>query len=210
MSRAQNTGTLIEVTKSYIRPVMFVSLDFPTAALYLHDGVGVLAWGGFEWRGIGDYGGVEAIEEGDDVTPYSIRLRMSAMNTDLVTEVLGSDFSLRNVHIYAGFLTDGGALVDTPDEIWSGRTDVADIVTGAQAGVVLTCESDLAKFARSSGRLFSEAHLKDKYPDDTFFDYMPQMQDQQIIWTETRGGQVGSQFRGRASNGPSDPGRYYP
>lgn len=197
MSRVSNVGTVIELAKQFVHPVTFVHLDFVAIQVRMHDHLGVISWGGFEWNGVGDYGGVDTVEEGDQVSPFAIRLRLSSLGTTLAAETLSGNFALRPVKLYLGFLNDHGALVDTPELIWSGRTDVADVVAGADGGIVMTCESDLAKFDRASGKFFASSELQATYPDDTFFDYMPKMQDLVLVWTETRGSTVGNNFSGR-------------
>lgn len=192
MSRDLSTDAVTELDSAHVRPVMFASLDFDSGTLYLHDAIGTYTWGGHDWVGLGDFGGVELIEEGEDATPYAVRLRLSGIDTAIAAEALGESYYLRDVVLYVGFLDASNVLVDTPDTIWTGQMDVMDIQAGAESVIMLTCESYLAKLDRINGKLFSDAELKSNHASDTFFEYLPRMQELKLIWAETRAGSMGN------------------
>lgn len=81
---------------------------------------------------------------------------------------------------------------DTPYHLWEGKADVPTIIKDAElATIQLRCESELAAFDRSSALLFSEPEIKKRYPTDTFFRYMPAMQERVIVWQESKSGRPG-------------------
>ena len=194
MARTISAGGITAVNSAHVRPAMFCSLDFDSGTLYVHDGLGTHTWGGHDWLGLGDFGGVDLIEEGEQATPYGVRLRLSGLDATTATEALTGDYHLRAVELYVGFLDAANALVDDPDLVWSGQMDTIDVVTGTENMILVTCESYLAKLERSCGKLFTDAEQRKAYSADTFFKYLPQMQDLRLIWGETRAGQVGSVF----------------
>lgn len=208
MSRDLTSAAITEIGGTHVRPVMFAMLDFDSGTLYLHDGIGTYTWGGHDWVGLGDFGGVELIEEGEDATPYAVRLRLSGIDTAIAAEALGESYYLRDVALYVGFLNASNVLVDTPDTIWTGQMDVMDVQAGAESAILLTCESYLAKLDRIGGRLFSDAELRGTYSTDTFFKYLPRMQELKLIWAETRAGSMGNDRSIWGRFGPGPGGGY--
>ena len=169
MSRTLTTAAVTELDGSHVRPLMFCSLDFDSGTLYVHNGLGTYTWGGHDWLGLGDFGGGDLIEEGEQATPYAVRLRLSGLDSTMATEALTGDYHLRDVILYVGFLSSSNALVDTPDLIWSGQMDTIDVVAGAENQILVTCESHLARLDRSNGKLYTDAEQRKAYSADTFF-----------------------------------------
>ena len=73
---------------------------------------------------------------------------------------------------------------------------------------MLTCESYLAKLDRINGKLFSDAELKSNYATDTFFEFLPRMQELKLIWAETRAGSMGNDRSIWGRFGPGPGGGY--
>jgi hypothetical protein len=249
------------------RQVIFCSIAYTGGTVYLHDSIGTITWGGQSWLGVGTFGGIETVEEGEEVSPYSLTASLSGVDITLAPEVLAGNFAQANIAIYFGMLDAGQNLLgesgtaqagaattitlaagasatndiyngrvvrivsgtgagssgtitdyvgatkvatiavawavnpasgsgyvidDLPVEWWAGKVDTADVVLEEDsATITLTCESRLADFDRASGLLYTEATLQTEYLDDTFFQYLPAMQDKVVEWKETRGGTVG-------------------
>lgn len=186
MSRDIGTSNSAALDAAHVRPVTFVSLAFDSGTLYLHDNIGLCTWGGHDWQGVGDFGSVDLIEEGEQAAPFAVRLRLSGLDATIVNEALGEDYFLRSVLIYIGFFNSANALIETPSTIWSGQMDTMDVQVGAENVVLLTCESYLARLDRINGKLFTDAEQRIAYSADTFFSYLPKMQEVTFIWGETR------------------------
>ncbi len=192
MTRTLASAAGTHVDGAHVRPLMFARLEFDAGTLYLHDGIGTVTWGGFPWLGVGDFGSVELIEEGEQASPFAVRLRLSGLDTTIAASALTENYHLRPVDLYIGFMSASNALVATPDLIWSGQMDVMDVQAGAENAVIMTCESYLAKLDRINGKLFTDAEQKNLYATDTFFTYLPRMQDLKLIWAESRAGSMGN------------------
>lgn len=180
------------------RPVLFVELTLSASTLRLHDYVGDIVWNSLTWTGVGSFGRIDVVEEGEQVSPYALTLTLSNIDTTLAPEAIGGELDQTAVAIYWGMLDDGAALLADPVELWSGVVDATDIIASRVNGAIsVTCESDLGRFSRISGALFSAEDLRASYVGDTFFNYLPNMQDLVIEWKETRGSSVGTQAAGR-------------
>lgn len=267
MTRGLPASYITALDTGHWRPVTFCSIAYTGGTLYLHDSGGTIVWGGQTWLGVGAFGGIDTVEEGEEVSPYSLTATLSGVDITLAPEVLNGNFARAAITIYFGMLGDGPVLLgetgtaqggaattitlaagasavndfyngrvvrivfgtgagssgtitdyvgstkvatvssawatnpasgsgyvidDLPVEWWSGKVDTADVaVSEESATITLTCESLLVAFDRASGLLFTEATLQREYPDDTFFRFLPSMQDKQIVWQETRGGSIG-------------------
>lgn len=125
-----------------VRPVMFVDLEIPGDRQRLNDSNLTIPWNGFDWQGVGTYGGMEAIEEGQDLIAQPVKLTLSGVETNLITDAMTTQYQGQPVVIYVAPLNvDTLALTDPPEEVWSGFMDV--MVGEADHGVgkiTLTCE----------------------------------------------------------------------
>lgn len=183
MSRNLSTELITEIESDTIRFLLFVKLEFDSGTIYLHNGIGTLTWDSNDWLGVGDFGSIEQIQEGTELSPYSLVLLLSGLDASLMDEALNQDYYLRPVTLYFGSLdTSTGALVADPDELWSGKMDSADVALGAVNGIRLTCESDFAVFDQANNSRYSDAHQQRDYPGDLLFQYMEQMVDTVLVW----------------------------
>lgn len=183
MSRGLNAALITQLESDTLRFVLFVKLEFDSGTIYLHNGIGTLTWGSNDWLGVGDFGSIEQIEEGTELSPYSLVLLLSGLDASLMDEAMNQDYYLRPITLYFGSLnTSTGALVADPDELWAGKMDTAEVSIGVVNGIRLTCESDFAVFDQSNNSRFSDAHQQRDYSGDLIFQYMEQMIDTVVVW----------------------------
>jgi hypothetical protein len=182
MSRDINAALLTASTDEVFRPVVFVDLGFDSGTVYVHNGIGTITWGGNPYLGVGDFGAIDAIDEGPDISPYSITLMLSGLDSSLMDEAENQDYYLRPIAIYLGGLDADGALVADPDEIWSGFMDVMEYVIGSENAIKLTCESAMAVFDRVNASLYTNESQQAAHTGDTIFEYLTQMQDAKLNW----------------------------
>ena len=222
MSRGLSTAIVNALKDDVVRPVTFARLDFSSSTLYLHDSIGTFTWGGNDWLGVGDFGSVSAIEEGTDISPYSITLTLSGLDSTIAD--IGSagteDYYLRDVDIYLGLLDEDEALIEDPSPIWSGFMDVMTLVTGTQSNnsIALTCESELAKIDRSADLKYTHVQQQRVNSNDLFFEYLHEIEGVKILWKDPKssnlgvgsggagGGGGGGGGGGRTRNPRHDPG----
>lgn len=191
---ASNLVTL--TTADNFRFLLFVKLEFDSGNVYLHNGVGTITWGSQDWLGVGDFGSVEPIEEGVELSPYELVLLLSGIDADLIDEVMNQDYYLRPVTLYFGALTEGtGALTADPDELWAGFISMADVSRGQLNGIRLTCDSEFAMFERANNSRFSDADLQRNYSGDLLLQYAEQMEERQVVWGGAEQG-LGGRNRG--------------
>ena len=202
MSRDLASNTAAQYAATHVNPIIFVKLEFDTAApnstgtIRLHNGLGTYNWNANDgagiraWQGTGDLGQISAIEEGDEISPYSIQLTLSGIDTSIAAEAARETYYQRPVTLYVGALNASDELVATPDVIWTGFIDTMDAVLGGDNGdsIVLTAESELAMFDRSSNYLYTNAQQQSDSSGDTFFTHLQEMEDLTLDWGKRKAG----------------------
>tara|TARA_A100001035_G_scaffold279577_1_gene281412 strand:+ start:561 stop:1259 length:699 start_codon:yes stop_codon:yes gene_type:complete len=209
MSRDLAANTAAQYAANHVNPIIFVKLEFDTGApnstgtIRLHNGLGTYVWddgsGNQQWYGTGDLGQISAIEEGDEISPYSIELTLSGIDSQIAAEAARETYYQRPVTLYIGALNASDTLVATPDVIWTGFIDTMDAVLGGGDGdaIRVTAESELAMFERSSNYLYTNAQQQHDSPigpdsnnpqPDTFFTHLQEMEDLTLDWGKRKAG----------------------
>lgn len=197
MSRGLAAANVTASIANHVRPILFVELQFGSGTVYLHNAVGSYVWGSQTWSGIGDLGAVSPIEEGDDLTPFAVRLTLSGISSSLLTTAQGVQIFNKRVRIYIGFIGEDGALVTTPDEIWSGAMQTMAITLGENNAITLTAESELIAHRFANGAMFTDEDQQKRYSGDKFFEFLAQMQDARIQWGPGATGGTNDVLQGR-------------
>lgn len=186
MSRPFLPDSLAAFDLPYVTVLTFVKMEFAASTVYVHNGIGSYTWGGEDWLGVGSLGSVSQLEEGSDVSPYSITLTLSALDATLSGQALNEDYFMRPVTVYVGVLSADDELLDDPLPMWAGFMDVMSITAGQEGGsgdqIIVTCESELAAFDRSANLRYTNQTQQRLYPSDTFFEFMPKIEGLKIKW----------------------------
>jgi hypothetical protein len=215
MSRGLSALNLEASQAAHVRPIIFAKLEFGAGTEYLHNALGTYTWGSQTWTGLGDLAEVGPIEEGDELSPYAVELRLNALNTELLTNAQGVQIFERRATLYMGFLGDDGALVDAPDEFWSGSMETMPIsLGGEQDSISLVCESEMIMHSYANGALFTDEDQQKRYAGDKGFEFLAQMVDARIQWgpnpfpsahDAARGGAIIVRDAPWGVNGPGGP-----
>lgn len=204
MSRGFSSAINTALQSSTVRLVTFADLDFASGNLYVHDGLGTYNWGGNDWLGVGDFGGISSVEEGAEVSPYSLNLTLSGLDAALVATALTENYFMRDVKVYLGLLNDVDALIDTPTQIWSGFMDVMSVTAGASGGdsITLTAESELGRFDRSANLRYTDTMLRKRDATDKFFEFLKDIEGVKVSWGKKTSDQL---VGGSAGGGGTSP-----
>lgn len=192
MSRGLSASVISALESSTVRLITFAELDFASGTLYVHDGIGTYTWGSNDWLGVGDFGGISSVEEGSEVSPYSLNLTLSGLDAGLVSTALTENYFMRDVNIYLGLLDADDSLIDTPTQIWAGFMDVMSLTAGANGGdsITLTAESELSKFDRSANLRYTDTMLRKRDATDKFFEFLKDIEGVKISWGKNNSGNL--------------------
>ena len=208
MSRGLSSPNVTASTALHVRPLPFLKCAFDSGTLYLHLGVGTYVWGSQTWTGMGALGQIGSLDEGVDLSPFGVSVRLNALDSTLLAIAEGEEVFNRRVTVYVGFLDENGALIDTPAERWSGWGDSLAIQLGGdQDGLELQCESEMRFFDRSNGARFTDEDQQTRYSGDVMFQYLDQMIDARVTWGPSGNvASVGAPTRGDNLPGVPHPG----
>jgi hypothetical protein len=184
MSRGFPTAVATALSAGHVVLVTFAKLEFPSGTIYVHNSIGTYTWGGQDWLGTGDFGEISQIEEGADVSPYKITLTLSGLDATISGAALNEDYYMHPATVYLGALDADDVLVADPTVVWEGAMDQMDISIGADGGdsIQLTAESELARFAKSSGKKYTHSQQQNDHSGDVLFEFMADIEDAKIRW----------------------------
>lgn len=205
MSRFSQAPIQTALSASHVRLLVFAKLEFGTGTSRIHNGIGSYTWndgtGSAEWFGLGEFGGVSAIEEGRDVSAYGVTLTLSALpqfelatDQSVAEEALNQNYYMKPVTLYVGILDSDDGFLESggttyyPTEVWSGFMDSMTVQVGTDQGdsITLVCESHLAQFERNRGLLYTNAwqqsRLDEAFDGDLFFSHMQDIEGAKYQW----------------------------
>lgn len=184
MSRGFPAAVLTALSSQHVALVTFAKLEFPSGTLYVHNSLGTYTWGGNDWLGTGDLGEISQLQEGAEVSPYKITLSLSGLDSTISGAALTEDYYLQPVTVYLGALASDDTLIADPTIVWEGAMDQMELSVGAEGGdaIVLTAESELARFDRASNLKYTDAQLQTDFSGDLAFEFMSDIEGSKIRW----------------------------
>ena len=202
MSRGFPSDVLTALSSEHVALVTFAKLEFPSGTLYLHNSIGTYTWGGNDWLGTGDLGEISQLEEGAQISPYKITLSLSGLDATISGAALTEDYYLQPVTVYIGVLNANDVLIADPTIVWEGAMDQMELSVGAADGdvIVLTAESELARFDKASNLKYTDAQLQSDSAGSLGFEFMADIEGAKIRWGDPNSDAV--------AGGPANPNIY--
>lgn len=195
MTRGVDSEIISNIEAGTYAPAFLIVGEFEDSEgvsdpLYLWTGIGTLPYDGNDYVGTGSLLTIEGLQEILDVVSRGLTVTLDGIGT---AEVNGEgdsilDLAYRTEYQNRPFtlslcLIDLGdrSIIGTPQIMFSGLMDVMDPQEdGEIATITLTVENALVALERPVGRTYTSADQKERYPDDTFFDQMPELQNMEI------------------------------
>ena len=202
MSRGFPSAVLTALSSDHVALVTFAKLEFPSGTIYLHNSIGTYTWGGNDWLGTGDLGEISQLEEGAEISPYKITLSLSGLDATISGAALTEDYYLQPVTVYIGVLNANDVLIADPTIVWEGAMDQMELSIGAADGdvIVLTAESELARFDKASNLKYTDAQLQSDSAGSLGFEFMADIEGAKIRWGDPNSDAV--------AGGPARPNIY--
>jgi len=193
ISAAEETAATAEIT----RPVFLAKLDFasgiirvcdvPFSLFYDDDGDMVDE----EFKGVGDLGGISAIEETTEGKTNRVTLMLTGVKASMVSIALNEVWRWRRATIYKGFLDADDDWVDDPKVRFQGWMEAMPVKfgdDGAPATIELSIVSRMAKWEKAyDNPLWADADHQKKRPGDLAFQFMTEIAGgKEVFWGKTR------------------------
>ena len=185
MSQKRLDETLsAETEKQVVRPIILAEFDFGETVDRAWSGIGQLSWDSKIWYGAGNLGKVSTVEETTELKATGASFQLSGIPADLITKVSTAKIQGHKARMYLGFINeDFTTLIADPFLIFDGRMDTAEIADGGDtATITLTAESRLRDLERVRTRRYTDADQQSRFPGDKGLEYVPSLQDKQIVW----------------------------
>ena len=178
MTRTTPASLLTALSQPEVLPFYAVEMLFTSAPVRFWTGYGDRTINSQTYTGTGNLLSISGLEEANDLSAKSITLKLSGIPSSLVSLALQEPYQRRVCSIYFG-TTD----TQTPIEVFSGLMDVMTIEDGSEtSNISLTVESKLIRLEKSSNWRYTEGSHKSRYASDTFFSYLSDLQDRDIVW----------------------------
>jgi hypothetical protein len=183
MSRDLSTDNLTAVTADVFHDILFAELDFPSATVRAHNGLGTITWGGHEWLGVGSFGTVTGVEEDSTLSKKTVVYTLSGIPNDMISLALNDYYQGRAAKVYLGFLDlTTGQLVDDPVLLDQGRLDVPETEEGESVTINITAESRVSQWERPRARRHTNADQQARFPGDRGLEFVSQAAQKEINW----------------------------
>lgn len=178
MTRSTPASLLTALSQPEVLPFYAVEMLFDSAPVRFWTGYGNRTISSNVYTGTGNLLSITGIDEVNDLSAKSITLQLSGVPASLVSLALQEPYQRRACKIYFG-TTD----TTTPIEVFSGLMDVMTIEDSGETSVIsLTVESKLVRLEKASNWRYTNESQKARYPSDTFFSYVSNLQDRDIVW----------------------------
>jgi len=182
MSRGISVANAAEVDAPHREAVVLASLAFDTP-IYVHTRIGPIVFGGNTYVGVGDFGGVESVEETEVVAPGPFRLVLSGVDSTYISEAMDAGNYGDIVTVYLGFVDDTGSLVSDPEILGRGEFEFAAIEIGEdESRIVVVVQHELAALNTSNGSRWTDEDQQRRFPGDTFFSFSADSVEKTLSW----------------------------
>ena len=186
MARDLTAAVEAELDKNEVRLGLFVEIIFDGGPFRVWSGVGVRTLGGNSFTGVGNFGGIDKIEESaGDIRAAGIAMTLSGIDVTLLSIALQEEFQGRPVTVWLQmFDIDWGEIGD-PIQLNKYRCDYPVIDKGGETfSITVFAESMLADLERPRVRRFTHEDQQALSPGDTFLSRVASIQSAEIVWTK--------------------------
>lgn len=185
MARDLTAGFITEIDARELRAELLVNMEFDSGDVHFWTGLGSLVWDSNIYLGVGDLLSVGRIEESSVTKASGTTLILSGVKASLISTALNEDYQGRKAEIYFAVFTTSGLVVGNPYRIFAGKMDVMEIeLTGETGSISVSIENELIDLFRANGRNYTPEDQKSAYPGDKGLDFIPLIQDTEIVWKE--------------------------
>lgn len=173
-----------EVTAAELSPIILVQAEFDSGDTNLWSGYGNIVFDGDNYTGAGNLLQISSIEETEDIEARGVTITVSGIPSSLISIALSENYQDRPIKIWFGALNEStGALISDPELMFRGRMDTMQITEdGETALIAVRAENNLIALKRPRERRYTSDDQKLDYSTDTFFDQVPALQDDEIVW----------------------------
>lgn len=194
MARNLTAAMVTAVTNGTIMPILLAKITTGGGDIRVWTGIGDLSFdagdgdGAQTYSGIGAFGGISAIQESQDLKASGMTLSLSGVPSAYISAALSDMEQGRPALIFMGLIdTATLAVVSDPYEIFTGITDIPEIIESGETAVInLTIENRLLNLEKKRVRRYTKEDQARDDVTDLGFDQVPALQDFEINFGASR------------------------
>ncbi len=178
MSRSTASLLLTALQGSEVQPYFAFKLEFDNGTLRYWTGIGDRTVDSETYIGSGQVIGLSGVEEVVDLSAKKLTLTANGLDSSIVNLALTEPYQNRPASVYFGEQSISDAI-----KIFAGTIDQMTILDeGDTSTIQIVLESNLVRLQSSSSQRYTDENHQSRYDGDTFFSYVQDIQDRQIIW----------------------------
>lgn len=178
MSRSIPSAIATALAQESVEPFYAVEMNYDSGSIRLWTGYGDRTIDGDVYTGAGTLLNISGIEEVSDLSAKGISVTLSGISSSVISLALQESYQGRTARVLFGVNN-----VADHVEVFSGLMDVMTIQdSGDRVTVQLSIESKLVTLQRANIRRYTSANHKLRYPNDTFFDFVTDIADKELVW----------------------------
>lgn len=183
MGRPLSTAVATALGEPTLRLAVLAEFDFSGGITRYWSGKGDLVWNTYTWLGLGNLGGISAIEEASGTQAPGVRFDLSGIPSAAIAVALTDDYQGRSAKAWLVLFDTSDTLIADPILIFSGVMDVMQINDGGQtATITLNCEGRNIDLSRNRELRYTDTEQQRLFAGDRGLEYVAGLQDKQIAW----------------------------
>jgi len=188
MPRNLPAGVAAASQAETVRPIYLAELDFASGFVRATTAPFTVDFdpgdGEVPFLGVGDLGGVSAIEESTEGRAHKITLTLSGIKRSLVSTALAESYQGRPGKLWKAYLDAADQIIGAPALVFQGLMDVMPIKLGETATISVVIVSRFARWERPvNNPRWDDVDHQARRPGDKFFEFLPEVvAGKEIIW----------------------------
>jgi len=178
MARSIPAAILTALAQPTVSPFYAVEMSFDSGSVRLWTGYGDRTIDGQTYVGVGTLLAISGLEEVNNLSAKQATITLDGISSSIVALALSEPYQRRSCRILWG-VTDVNDFV----EVFGGYMNTMQIEDGGETSTIsLVVDSKLVELNRPRSRRYTHESQKSRYPTDTFFSFVADLQDKQIPW----------------------------
>lgn len=183
MTRNIDASVITASQQDTIRSILMCDLDFGSAGHVLaHTGVSPIIWNGKTFLGVGEFGGISAMQESIENQASGITLTLSGVDSSNISAALGSFFQGNLGIVYLVLLDSGYQMIGDPVILFQGKIDTQTIILADTGTINVTIENRLSDWDRPRLSQYNDQYQQSIYQGDTGLAYAATTAATPIQW----------------------------
>lgn len=184
MTRGLATAENDLVVSSNLQLALFLEANFPSGYVRVHDGVGGITFQSNTYTGVGQFGGVEVVEEAAGAVATSLDFTLSGIDSTLLSYALAKGYRGRSVYLWTAFYDPStGAIAGTGQKVWGGFIENIQVKDETGLGLIIMTSSNwLSRLKRPRNTYYTDQQQRALYAGDTGFGQVAIIQDKPLPW----------------------------